>query len=341
MPEMDGLELMHRLSEMEYRGGVIIISALGERAINFTLEAVSSYHLRLLGSLEKPFDESLVAFMVRRIKNTRPTPLAPSHQPRRKEVLSALREKRIVTHYQPKIGCVDNKIMGFECVSRLDMGDGELVNAARFLPLVERFQLMDLLLECQMENLGREYEKISEQVSGECHFAINLSPQQVYNDNLPSLLIDLADTYNVPKELLRLELPENQALMEDKQVKNINRLSIAGFTLSLDGYGVGYANMRQVSRMPFSEIKLDSLLTEGVHNDKVMQVVIESIRKTTGENKVALVALGIVLPEDVLCLADMNIDCYQGRLFCPPKPLEDILRWIPYWYESQTLKPWY
>lgn len=341
MPGMDGLELMHHLSEMQYRGGIVIISALGEKTINFTLEVVSSYHLRLLGSIEKPFDESLVAFMVRRIKNTRPPALAHPNQPRRKEVMSALRERRVVTYYQPKISCIDNNIIGFECMSRLDNGEGEIIGEQRFMPVVERFQLMDLLLECQLENLGREIKTIQSKVDGECAFSINIFPQQTYNDSLPELLLDLAQAGDIPISSLCLEIPENQALMEDKQLKNINRLAIAGFKLSLDNYGAGYASMRKVKRLPFSEVKLSSDLIEGLSKDKVMKIVVEAIRKETDRNDVFLVALGVVLPEDLLCLADINVDAYQGRLFCPPKSIDELLTWIPYWYESQTLKPWH
>lgn len=340
MPGMDGLELMHRLSEMQYAGGVIIISALGARAINLTLEAVSNYHLRLLGSLEKPFDESLVAFMVRRIKNSMPNVSSQIPLMRRKDVLEALRDRQMVNYYQPQVSSIDNRVVGFECLARLNLNGEGLISANRFIAVAERFQLMDLILDSQMENLGREMASLKALVGDNCSFSLNLSAQQLYNDSLPEYLTDLAENYAIPIESLRIEVPENQAIMEDKQLKNIHRLSINGFNLSLDNYGLGYANLRQITRMPFGTVKLNAQMTEGIHNDKIMRLIVESIRLQTQIANIDLVALGVVHPEDLLALADINVDVYQGRLFCPSKSVEELHSWVPSWYESQTIKPW-
>lgn len=340
MPGMDGLELMDKLSDMQYGGGIIIISALGANIINHTLEVVSNYHLRLLGSLEKPFDESLVAFMVRRIKNAMPS--APSQVVllRRKDVLEALRERRLINFYQPRICSLDNSIVGFECLSRLDLMGEDLISPNRFIPVAERFQLMDLLLECQMENLGREFTALQSLVGGECCFSVNISAQQLYNDTFPELLTDLTQSCGIPKGNICIEVPENQALMDDKQIKNIQRLSINGFKLSLDNYGSGYATLKQVTRMPFDEVKLSAQMTDGVSRDRVMRFMVESIRTQTEASGIALTVLGVVLPEDLLALADINVDRYQGRLFCPPKSAEELQLWVPHWYDSQTIRPW-
>ncbi|MFT7559160.1 MAG: EAL domain-containing protein (putative c-di-GMP-specific phosphodiesterase class I) [Flavobacteriales bacterium] len=334
MEGMDGLELMHQLSDIRYRGGVIIISALNNRIINFTLELVSSYHLRVLGSMEKPFESSLIAFMVRRIRNSHKDVFTNEELPKRRDVQNAIRHGQLRIYFQPLISSKDNSILGFECLTRLDMGADGILQPAQFMPVVERFNLFEPLMEALFDAAGKVIPSIQACVGNDIRFSFNVSPQQLFNDNFPDLVSDYLDNHNIDKNIITLEITENQALTEEQQLKNLNRLRIHGFRLSLDDYGAGFTNLRQIKSLPFNEIKLDALMIEGLHNDRVLRVIVESICKVTAALELSVVAEGVSNAEDLLVISHLNIDSYQGYLFCRPKPTEEILRWVKHWQDS-------
>ncbi len=334
MDGMDGLELMHQLSDIRYRGGVVIISALNNRIINFTLELVSNYHLRVLGSMEKPLESSQIAFMVRRIHNSHKEVLTSEELPKRRDVQHAIKHGQLKVYFQPLISSKDNSISAFECLSRLDMGADGILQPDQFMPVVERFNLFESLTEALFDAAGKVIPSIQECVGRNVGFNFNISPQQLFNDNFPDLISDYLDLHNIDKSIITLEITENQALAEDQQLKNLNRLRIHGFRLSLDDYGAGFTNLRQIKNLPFNEIKLDALMIDGLHKDRVLRVIVESICKVTEALELSVVAEGISNAEDLLALSNLDIESYQGYLFCRPKPAEEILRWIKHWQGS-------
>lgn len=333
MDGMDGLELMHKLHDLRYRGGVVVMSALEKKILDFTLEVISNYNLRVLGSAEKPLDKALIGFMVKRINSYYPVLSRSEKLLKRREVYTAIKEGRVLPYFQPKISSVDNSIMGLECLVRLQI-DGSVVSPAAFLPVAERFELVEALTDCMLDVALPAYKSFLDECNLDCCIAINLSPLQLYNDLLPDTLHEYLKKHQVPITKVVLEITENHAIRDDRQLKNLNRLRIHGFRLSLDDYGAGFTNLRQLKNLPFNEIKLDAQLVQGIHRDKVLRVIVESIRTVTQQMGLTLIAEGVADSRDLVVMSELGVDAYQGYLFCRPKPREELVRWYAAWKQA-------
>ncbi|SMF23243.1 EAL domain, c-di-GMP-specific phosphodiesterase class I (or its enzymatically inactive variant) [Alteromonadaceae bacterium Bs31] len=334
MDGMDGLELIHQLNEMHYRGGIIVMSALDKKILDFTLEVISNYNLRVLGSAEKPLEKTLIAFMVKRIKSYFPQVSRREKVLKRREVYQAIKDNRVLSYFQPKISSIDNSVLGLECLVRLDMGSGGVVSPAAFLPVAERFELIEALTDATLISALPQFMEFCQKENCDCSLAINISPLQLYNNLLPESLSDYLQRFQVPKEKVILEITENHAIREENQLKNLNRLRIHGFQLSLDDFGAGFTNLRQLKNLPFNEIKLDAQLIDGIHRDRVLRVIVESIRKVTTEMGLRLIAEGVSESSDLQVVNDLGVDGYQGFLFCRPKPLLELIRWHQAWQKT-------
>lgn len=331
MEGMDGLELMHQLHNLGYRGGIVIVSALNPRVINYTMEVVSNYSLRLLGSIEKPIERSLVAFMVRRIRSATHNQPTLEELPKRREVAGALNNNNLHIHFQPIVNGHTNEVHALECLSRLEIPGRGLVSPALFVPVVEKFGLLEMFMDKLFIQVAPAYKRIQESTQLGGKLNINISPQQLFNDALPTLLSEQIDAQGLDKESIGLEITENYSLAEEQQQKNLSRLRIHGFQLSLDDYGAGYTNMRQVTNLPFNEIKLDSELVNGMHKDKILKIVVESVYKITHELNLNLIAEGINNPHDLIMLDEIGIHLYQGYFFSKPKPCDELIDWFKSW----------
>jgi len=333
MEGMDGLELMHELHNIRYRGGIVVMSALDRKILEFTLEVVSNYNLRVLGCAEKPLEKTLIAFMIKRIRGYFHTPITKDKLLKRREVFEAIKTHRVLSYFQPKISAVDNSLIGLESLVRLDSPQG-ILSPALFMSVAERFDLIDALTEASLSVALPQFMEFCEQQDSQCTLAINISPLQLYNDLLPEFIEMYIDRYQVPKDQIILEVTENHAIREEKQLKNLNRLRIHGFKLSLDDFGSGFTNLRQLKLLPFNEIKLDAQLVDGIHTDKVLKIIVESVRNVTRETGQTLIAEGVSDSKDLLVANDIGVDGYQGFLFCRPKPLPELTRWYHAWQKT-------
>jgi len=334
MEGMDGLELMHKLHGLRYRGGIVVMSALEKKILDFTLEVISNYNLRVLGSAEKPLEKNLIAFMVKRIKSYYPVISRKEKVLKRREVYDAIRNDKVVTYFQPKISAVNNSVTGLECLARLKLNSSGIISPGAFLPVAERFDLIDALTDAILNSALPQFKLFCEQLQVDCTLAINISPLQLYNNLLPETISEYLHRHGVAQKNIIVEITENHAIREEIQLKNLNRLRIHGYQLSLDDYGAGYTNLRQLKNLPFNEIKLDAQLVNGIARDKVLRVMVESIRKVTQEMNLKLVAEGISDSKDLIVVNNIGVDAYQGYLFCRPKPMNELLRWYPLWQKS-------
>lgn len=334
MEGMDGLELMHKLHELRYRGGIVVMSALDKKIIDFTLEVISNYNLRVLGSADKPLDKTLIAFMVKRIRNYYPVASRREKILKRREVFEAIKQNRVLTYFQPKISAVDNSVLGLECLVRLQIDNMGVVSPAAFLPIAERFELIEALTDAVLNCALPQYKQFCEKQEIQCSLSINISPLQLFNSLLPEMMNDYLARYAIQPSDVVIEITENHAIREDQQLKNLNRMRIHGYQLSLDDYGAGYTNLRQLKTLPFNEIKLDAQLVNGIHADKVLRVIVESVRRITREMGLNLIAEGVSDSKDLLVTNEIGVDGYQGYLFCRPKPMDELNRWYPVWKKT-------
>lgn len=339
MDGMDGLELMHKLNEIRYRGGIVVMSGLEKKILDFTLEVISNYNLRILGSAEKPLEKTLIAFMVKRIQNYYPVLGHSEKVLKRREVYAAIHENRVKAYFQPKISAVDNSLIGLECLARLKMdgvpGDG-IVSPALFLPVAERFELIEALTDAILNEALPQFKQFTTLHPGNYKLAVNISPLQLYNNLLPETLDEYLQRYDIKTEQIIIEVTENHAIRDETQLKNLNRMRIHGYHLSLDDYGAGFTNLRQLKNLPFNEIKLDAQLINGIHTDKVLQVIVDSVHKVTQEMGLVLIAEGLSDTKDLAITNAIGVDAYQGYLFCRPKPLDELERWYTAWIKTTS-----
>lgn len=114
----------------------------------------------------------------------------------------------------------------------------------------------------------------------------------------------------------------------DRVAQKLEQLRAAGVRLALDDFGLGYAALRYLKRLPLSQLKIDRLFVRHVLENPHDQAIVRMI-----------LALGETLHLDVLaegveqeCQRDFLVaqGCriYQGYLFAPPLPVEELETWV-------------
>lgn len=329
MEGMDGIELIRHVNDMNYRGGIIIVSALDQIIIEHTEELVRRLNLHLLGSILKPASNSAVAFMVRRIRAMRPATEAPPSA-EVETVRNALANRKVEAYFQPLIDGSNNSLHSIECVSRLHNREGEVIFPKAFLPTLQSENLFAEFTPLLLDTALKEYKNICSQLDVNVRLRINIHENQLSDNTLIPTLLDSTRKAAIEPEHLILEIDEDFSQTEI-QMRNLARLRIAGFHLSLENYGSGFTNIRQLRTLPFGELKIDKELILGMHKDHALKAIIESIEHVAKELNTQVVANGIQYADDLLLLDGLGIGVFQGHFFSRPKSAKEFISWMKKW----------
>ena len=88
--------------------------------------------------------------------------------------------------------------------------------------------------------------------------AVNVSATSLADPGYAEAVTQIVSGQGLEPGGMILELTESEAIRNvAAALENLTRLRMRGFGLAIDDYGVGYSSMQELSRMPFTEVKID------------------------------------------------------------------------------------
>lgn len=159
--------------------------------------------------------------------------------------------------------------------------------------------------------------------------AINLPAKVLLDLSLVDKLEKMVQAAHIPPQRLILEVTETM-LMNNLSVciGNLARMRLKGFALSMDDYGIGYSSMQQLSRCPFTELKIDRAFVDGASNHPNRRVILESSIQMGKRLGVTTIAEGVEAEADWRLLKELGCEVAQGFFVSKPMPAEELILWI-------------
>lgn len=332
MPDIDGIELISLLSKRNTKSGLIILSSR-EKSLLTSVELMARKQgLWVLGSIQKPlqtqhFDRFLLLFKNEDFKTVASNVSAPKKMLTVEEVKDALQRNLFILHYQPKIYMESRGLAGVECLVRIQDGD-RLIFPDQFISVCEENGLIDEL-SYEVVRIALLQKKQWSELGLSLTMSINLSAVSFNNDEFCESLIQIIRNIGTDAKKIIFEVTET-AIIEDLALalSVLNRLRLAGCGLSMDDYGTGYSSIQQISEIPFTEIKLDRSLIDGIANKPHLQVIFDSTLNMCIKLGMSLVAEGIEARADWLYLKEHGCHIGQGYYFSPPLLHQDLMAWF-------------
>jgi diguanylate cyclase (GGDEF)-like protein len=245
----------------------------------------------------------------------------PFGQNQWKEALEkVLTDRRIVLYSQPVVKTIDrNILLHLEIFSRIILGEGEIINAAVFIPIAERLKLISALDRLIIE----EVTKLDRYTLGTDTIAVNLSPSSLHDESfvqwIQQTLINLPE--NVPKIIF--EFSEFAAVQNENLVKSFTAIIRAhGHKLGLDHYGQSCGNLKHLQSLRPDYVKVDRAYTgELKDEDSDSRFFISSICSVAHSIDVIVIAEGVETENQLRYLKELNIDAVQGYIIDGSKPI--------------------
>jgi diguanylate cyclase (GGDEF)-like protein len=254
--------------------------------------------------------------------------------PRRLALMADLRtavdNRRIEVHYQPKIDAATGRVLGAEALSRW-YRDGVPVPPDEFIPLAERSGLVQPLTR-QVLDTALAACASWRRDGNELTVAVNLSPQMVADRRLTDDVRAALSKHRLPPSALTLEITETGVMADPTHSHaTLDALHALGVKLSVDDFGTGYSSLGRLAYLPVHEVKIDKGFVRDLTTNPARRAVTDATLHLGRALDLLVVAEGVETAEEFEYLRAQGCDAIQGYFIGRPMKAGDFAAWLVAW----------
>lgn len=321
MPEMDGMEFIRHLGEANNAVSVIIASAQDRSLLNSVDKMARAYGVRLLGVIEKPVTIEGLENLIKLHQPPKPQSAhasagAPTFS--LEQILHGVREEQFEPFFQPKVAVATRKVLGAEALARWRHPEHGLVAPYAFIAQLEQSGQIDTLTLLMLEKAALACRTWRAR-GMELTVSVNLSLVSLADTMVADRITQTVRSAGLDPRHMMLEITETAAMTEvAPALENLARLRMRGFGLSVDDYGTGFSSLRQLTRVPFTELKIDQSFVTNCAASASSRAIVESSIEMARRLEIKSVAEGVETQADWDVLLAAGCDVAQGYFIAKP-----------------------
>jgi EAL domain-containing protein (putative c-di-GMP-specific phosphodiesterase class I) len=230
-------------------------------------------------------------------------------------VCRAVERMELVLHYEPQIELRSGQVVGAEALVRWDHPGQDMLLPERIIPIGEEG---GLVVDLGSWVLRQACADAAEWANGgrPLRVSVKLSERQVAQEGIVADVAAALSETGLPAPQLCLEVTET-VLMEETGplVTTLRELADLGVGLSIDDFGMGYAALSYLKRMPVNELKIDGSFVKGLGVDAADEAIVAHVIGIGGALGLDVVAEGVETDQQAARLIDLGCKRAQGYLF--------------------------
>jgi diguanylate cyclase len=239
----------------------------------------------------------------------------------------AIKNKELELFFQPKIHAPSGEITGAEALMRWQHPQRGMVSPAVFIPLAERYGLINELGNWLIEDACRQVRAWRD-AGLSMRVAINLSVHQLGQDGLVPRIQETLLRYRIEPSQLTCEITESAAMDDTRATLGvIEELSAVGVHLSIDDFGTGYSSLAYLRKLPAKELKIDRSFVLDLETSADARAVVDAVVQLAKALGLKVVAEGVETEQQQQILRSLGCDELQGYLFAKPMSAQALLLW--------------
>ncbi len=334
MPNVDGMALIRHLGEQQMGASLVITSSLNRALLDSIETMTAAYGVRLLGTIRKPVTPERLIEMLnlhwpaqRRIDRA----AATTSDYTLDDVLNGLNDQEFEPFFQPKIHLATGKLWGAEALARWRHPRHGVVAPYAFIQTLEsNDQIAELtwIMLAKTAAHCRAWRAAGLDLS----VSVNLSVKLLGDVSISDAVTWQVRNQGLDPSHMTLEVTESAATAEvGHMLENLARLRMKGFGLSIDDYGTGYSSMQQLTRVPFTELKIDQSFVVHASQQASSRLILESSLQMARSLGIDSCAEGAETEADWEMLKRSGCDLAQGYFIAKPMDAEGFARWARDW----------
>lgn len=227
----------------------------------------------------------------------------------------AIRKGDIEAFFQPKFSLSERKIIGAESLARWKNSDGTYRPPFEFIDILEQVgYIVDLDWEIYRQTLvtlrnwiDKGYDVVP--------VSVNFSRLHSNYPDFGKKIIEMANQYNVPHNLIEIEITESAlARQHNIMLENLVYLRNNNFVIDMDDFGTGYSSLSFLVTAPIDIVKVDKIFVDQLTSEKSKEYVkhLCNLISITGKD---VIFEGVETESQVKFCKDCGFDKGQGWIF--------------------------
>lgn len=237
----------------------------------------------------------------------------------------ALSDGRITYHLQPQVDMETGEIIGAEALTRWIDKDGSLISPATFIPALEESGFVVTLDKYIWQGVASWLRERIDRGLRVVPVSLNVSRVDILACDVAEHMGALAAQYNLPPELMRIEITETAYTGESEAVDKLTAdLHTRGFSTYMDDFGTGQSTLAMLKNVNVDVIKLDRTFVPTDRDQGRSTQIISSMLEMAQSLHLPVVVEGVETNEQANMLRHMGARYAQGFLYYRPMPAKDF-----------------
>ncbi len=237
------------------------------------------------------------------------------------ELRAGIKAGEIIPYYQPLVDLKDGRIVGLEILARWNHPSKGILPPGVFIGVAAEVGLTEAMTRHVLGAACREAKNWPADIT----LSINLSPNQLSDPLLPTMMASIAMDCGIPPHRLEVEITEDALILDFPMAQAVMQsFRNLGIKIALDDFGTGYSSLQNLHELRFDKIKIDrSFIADLATNDDSRKLV-STILALAQNLGLPVTAEGIEDLAVVPILLRLGCTYGQGYAFGRPMPATDI-----------------
>jgi EAL domain-containing protein (putative c-di-GMP-specific phosphodiesterase class I)/uncharacterized coiled-coil DUF342 family protein len=233
----------------------------------------------------------------------------------------ALEDELFQLHGQPLLDLQSNEIAQYELLIRMVGEGGKLILPQAFLEPARRAGLAHAIDRWVVRQAIGLLARVPDPVSLE----VNLSPEAIHDDGLPTLIDEELTSTSVDPARLVLEVSGQTAADDIEATRALaKRVRGLGCRFALDDFRSNFGSFRLLKDIPLDYLKLDGELVGSLTESRTSQLIVKALVEVAAGTGAKTVAVFVSDDATLELLREQGVDYAQGYRVGRPRPLAEI-----------------
>lgn len=231
----------------------------------------------------------------------------------------ALSNGRITYYLQPQVDMETGEIIGAEALTRWINKDGSLISPATFIPALEESGFVVTLDKYVWQGVAMWLRERLNRGLRVVPISLNVSRVDILACDVAEHMGSLAAQYNLPPELMHIEITETAYTGESEAVDKLTAdLHTRGFSTYMDDFGTGQSTLAMLKNVNVDVIKLDRTFVPTDRDQGRSTQIISSMLEMAQSLHLPVVVEGVETNEQANMLRTNGRPLRSGLPLLPP-----------------------
>jgi diguanylate cyclase (GGDEF)-like protein len=296
----------------------VVRTSAGPVAVTVTIGGITApRHARSVREVLTRAQDALDAAKTRRRGSFAVYRPNPEREAQRKEnvrasdaIINALNDRRVSLAYEPVVTIGPRQVAFYECLMRVQRGDGTMLAVNEVVPLAERLGLVRLLDHRVLELVLEELIK-----APELRASLNVSAPSAVDPDWWAALVAMLNAHDGVGERLTVEITETAAIHDVDEMRSfVARVKDLGGRIAIDDFGAGYTSFRNLRKLGVDVVKIDGAFVQNLTRSEDDRAFVHTLIDLARRLGLETVAEWVQDEAAAAILAGWGCDYLQGAL---------------------------